>query len=170
MENSFCSKLGIWLYAGVFLPQKPTLIPHAKLRKWSIPGFMFTAEECPFYKKKISICRGSRQKSSTPDSDWGERGEQRSPCIRTSLFQLFSEDDMLTEWLLKLWFKDRRGRDMRTKGQNTQRWPKGGESHPQTQAPPLTKVPHPLVGTQVCLCTVTPYSCLGNRSIFFILA
>lgn len=99
MENSFCSKLGIWLYAGVFLPQKPTLIPHAELRKWSIPGFMFTAEECPFYKKKISICRGSRQKSSTPDSDRGE-GQQRSPCPGTSLFRLFSEDDMLTEWLL----------------------------------------------------------------------
>lgn len=56
---------------------------------------------------------------------------------------------------------------MRTKGQNTLRWPKGGESHPQTQAPPLTKVPHPLVGTQVCLSAQLLLIPVGEQIHFF---
>jgi hypothetical protein len=64
---------------------------------------MFTAEECPVYKKKISICRGEQTgKRGDSQQHCGLRqgeGRAQEPGPRTPLFQ---EDHLFTERLLKL--------------------------------------------------------------------
>lgn len=145
MENIFCSELGIWLLQGCSFWS--ILIPHAELQKWSIPGFMFTTEECPSYKKKISVpaegtgqAEGNSLQHFKLEVGWGERGVALVPSM--SLFGQSSKDHVLAEWLLKPRLKDRKGRDMRTRGPHTEVTKEWQDPPPaKGVAPPLTRAP-----------------------------